>query len=299
MPYGIVNEDWDSVISDAKLDRIFKQFIAQNQTSTSFFFCWHTPSMTPQVSTAMTNNGFQEQQHLFWHKTDHYTQTPATSYTSSVEMGTIGFKPHRTAVPFNMAVDARHRHNFIEMPAVTTYEKDDHNMQVNPCQKPPGLSKWIVSNHCPPNSSVLVIGAGAGGDVLGALQAEVNVVAVESDERQYNLLHKIAQEWKCDEDRKLRRDAELSLGISQSKSSSSCNSSSSGDVGQANAGTGSSQGYGTCISCGVAFVHGEITYACDDEECLQADLEFHEDCTGMVENARFCVEHVKKAQPSN
>lgn len=295
MPYGVTQEGWDAPPSDIKLDRVFKQYIAQNRNTKSFFFAWHTPIMSPQVTGVMAQNGFQEQQHLYWHKTDHYSQTPVTSYTSSVEMGTIGFKPNRTAVPFNMPAEPRKRHNFVEMGAVTTYEKDEDGNRVNPCQKPAGLSKWIVGNHCPPGSTVLIIGAGAGGDVRGALQADVNVVAVESDPRQFDLLHKIAHEWRTTEENELRRAAELSLS-SQSTSTGSSSSSTS-QVGISGTNNNSSATMSTsCACCGVEFKSDDITYGCADSICVDAGLQFHEDCTVADEDTRVCVDHHKKIE---
>ena len=294
LPYGVTNESWDTVLSDVKLDRIFKQFIAQNSSTTSFFFAWHTPTMSQQVAAIMGQNGFQESQNLFWHKSGHYTQSPATSYTSSVEMGTLGFKPHRTKVPFNMPTEPRQRHNFIEWPAVTTYEKDEDGNRVNPCQKPAGLSKWIVGNHCPPGSTVLIIGAGAGGDIKGALEADVNVVAVESDPRQFQLLHKIAQEWNYAEETAIRRAAEISLSSSQSTSTGGSSSSSSSVRKTGTDKNSSATVFTSCPCCGSEIQSGDITYACEDTDCIDAGLKFHEACTIEEEGKRVCLDHQKK-----
>jgi hypothetical protein len=51
----------------------------------------------------------------------------------------------------------------------------------------------LVSEHVPIGGNVLVAGAGAGGDVIGALDAGCNVVAVESNKMQYSYLQATLQ----------------------------------------------------------------------------------------------------------
>ncbi len=69
--------------------------------------------------------------------------------------------------------------------------KDIDGQVVNPYQKPPELAAWLVSFLCIPGSTVLVIGAGAGGgEVLGALLRGCNVVGIENNKVQYNSLHR-------------------------------------------------------------------------------------------------------------
>jgi len=46
----------------------------------------------------------------------------------------------------------------------------------------------LLKNHTNPGDWVLVVGAGAGGEVLGAIAAGLNVVAVERDPRQFKAL---------------------------------------------------------------------------------------------------------------
>ena len=90
-----------------------------------------------------------------------------------------------------MSTDPKKRHNYIACKPVSTYARDDDGVVINPCQKPPEIMKWLCSNHLAPGSTVLVIGAGAGGEVIGAVQACCNVVAVEKDKRQFDALQSI------------------------------------------------------------------------------------------------------------
>jgi hypothetical protein len=159
---------------------------AVNEAPSITYFQWHKPQDTLLVETVLKKRKFSHVQQLYWHKTNHLTQTPVSSYTSSVEMGTIGFMPSSQKCSWEMNPDPRQRHNFIECKAITSYLKDAEHNKLNPCQKPPELAQWLVKNHCNPGSWVLVLGAGAGGEVEGALKAGCNVVAVENDKRQFD-----------------------------------------------------------------------------------------------------------------
>ena len=64
--------------------------------------------------------------------------------------------------------------------------KYDDGEVINDCQKPIELARLLISNHISPGGNVLVLGSGAGGEVLGAVAAGCNVVCVEKDEKQYN-----------------------------------------------------------------------------------------------------------------
>lgn len=185
LPYNLLDLTWDVAITRAFMDNFLKQVIAINNCENYVVVLYHTMSMTSMLYDALSDAHFQHMTPFFWHKTDHLTQTPMSSYTQSVECGTIAFKGSRDKNAFNMSRDPRQRHNFIDTPSVTTYRRDDNKEVINPCQKPPALAKWLVSNHCQPGSTVLVCGAGALGEVEGAVEAGCHVVAVEADKHQF------------------------------------------------------------------------------------------------------------------
>lgn len=192
-PYGLLHEEhqWDQQITVIDGTNILKQFLASQNSEKCVMFWWHKPRDSQIVQDIFTSGAYQEAQHLFWYKPSHYTQTPVSSYTSTVEMGTIAFTPSRQQSSWNMPHNPRSRHNHLQIPALTRYARDANMIVINPCQKPPELSKTIISNHVPPGENVLVVGGGACGDIIGALQAGVNVVSVERDERQFLEMEKI------------------------------------------------------------------------------------------------------------
>lgn len=189
-PYDeLKNVDWEYQLNVVTLNNMFKQVNAMHTGSWQIAAIMHKPRDTDIVMTSMESSGYCQLIQFYWYKgKDHQTKTPVSSYTSSVEMGTIGFMPDRSKCKWNMGADPRHRHNHLEYKAVTKYLKYEDGTIINPCQKPPAVLRWLCQNHLHPGSTVLVIGTGSGADVIGATQACCNVVTVERDPKQYAVL---------------------------------------------------------------------------------------------------------------
>ena len=213
-------------------------------------------------------------------------------------MGTIAFMPDRTKCHWNMGNDPRERHNFIEHPAVTTYLKHPDGTVVNACQKPPELSRWFVGNHIKPGSNVLVIGAGAGGDVFGALEAGANVVAIEKDHQQFVSLGaelcKIAEEENVDEgnDEKMESDKKSKKGKSETNKPDTSDSIHKVPKGKKSSNQTSAPAVlPDCIICGEIITEDDVKngYVC--EACDKSRI-VHKECLKKTANGRMaCPSH--------
>ena len=184
-PYGLTQETWDVQLTLTFLDTMLKQVDASQTGNNTIMLIWHKPTDSALVKEALLQRKYQEFTNLFWHKPGHQSQTAVNTFTSTVEMATIAFNPAKLNLPMHMDKDPRDRHNFVEIPSVTKYFRDDNNVIINPCQKPRGLMAWVCNRLVPVGGNVLVLGFGAGGEVLGCVDARVNVVGVEADERQF------------------------------------------------------------------------------------------------------------------
>ena len=81
------------------------------------------------------------------------------------------------------------RHNIIISRPPTLPQKNDlDGKEINTCEKPPSNSYLLCRELLPPNSKVLVLCAGVGGEVVGAVAAGHNVDCVENNEKQWNAL---------------------------------------------------------------------------------------------------------------
>ena len=184
--YGITDLPWDHQLTKEEFTNMLKQVECLNACQNYVVIFWHKPDDSLLIRSVMEDRHFRELTNFFWHKTNHYTHTPPTHYTSSIEMCTIGYLPSREKCPNLLNKDPRKRHNFISLPPVTNYLTYDNGDQINPCQKPIDLAYTLVKNHVEPGGNVLVLGSGAGGEVMGAVAAGCNVVAIEKDVKQFN-----------------------------------------------------------------------------------------------------------------
>lgn len=231
-PYNALPVEWDHQINEDELMSILAQFQV-SQREHNYPCCavfYHKPRDTDIVCTALEKKGFQEMQHLFWYKgKEHTAPAQVRSYVNAVEMMTIGFFPNRGSAGWAVDVDPRKRHNFIQQSGPRSYVKTVNGEVLNQAQKPRFLMNKMVSEHVPLGGNVLVVGAGAGGDVIGALDAGVNVVAVESNKLQFSYLQATLQKevrrlGQADEEARQSAEEEVILGT-QPPASQSANSS--------------------------------------------------------------------------
>ena len=185
----MLDERWDHQITILEIETIIKQAqVSQNPLNHPYtIILWHKPEDSALIMESLKNTSHQEMTHFFWHKTEHTAATQANDYVRAVEMATIGFFPSRKTCYVNHPIAPPERHNFIDLQHVTNFAKDQHGNKVNPAEKPEKLAQHFCKHHIPVGGTILIIGAGAGGSVFGALRAGVNVVAVESDNVQFEM----------------------------------------------------------------------------------------------------------------
>ena len=313
-PYGLTGAEWDVVWSGKKLDKILKQFGATQLSERCVACIWVNPMNIAEYTEVLKNNEYIEANGFYWHKKNHHTPTGVNSYTSSVEQAIIAYKPYKAICAFNMDPNPRKRHNFIEHPSVTKYELDDSRNPINKCQKPPEISRTIASHHCMPGDWVLNVGPGAGGCLLGLIQAGVNVVAVESDVKQFKLLQGTAYRWKDegldqlysdnkeDNDNEGDDDDDDENPIAQSPASVASNRSAHDpDLSTTSAASNLTNISGTdgdsCTSCAKLFLASESKVVCESGDCGPHEY-YHEACTRLLkkdgDDQRWCVDCVSK-----
>ena len=188
-PYGVLQETWDHQITSLEIETIIRQVqVSQKPLNHPYtFLLWHKPEDSALIVNSLKNTNHQEMTHIFWHKTEHTAATQANDYVRAVEMATIGFFPNRGTCFVNHPIAPPERHNFIELPHETHFAKDPQGNKINPAQKPEALAQHFCQHHIPVGGTILIIGAGAGGSVFGALRSGVNVVAVENDNFQFEM----------------------------------------------------------------------------------------------------------------
>jgi hypothetical protein len=194
-PFGYNLFPFDEQITVQWLATQSKQFDAINTKGNHVWIVIHKIEDTNIVIEAMTDRNYKNIQHFFWHKPNHYVEGPMHRFTPVIEKLSIGFIPDSQSVHWNVSPDPRERPNFVSFPSVASLAKDTAGNIINPTEKPPDLAAHILSIFCKPGGTVLIVGTGAGGCVKGALKAGLNVVGVESDEKQFHQLYSEMNAW--------------------------------------------------------------------------------------------------------
>ena len=290
MPYGITQQDWDVLVPAKDFTRVLKQIAAQNKSESWVFFTWCNPDCVGDLKKCFKANGYADCYMFYWVKPNHNTMTRVSSFTSCVEVGILACYPHAGSVKWNVSLNARERPNYVILPTVTTLDKTPMNVPVNPCQKPPGLSQYILSQICMPSETVLVLGSGAMGDVKGAILCGLDVVGVEMDRDQFVASQKILLNFKGE----LKEALTLKLTQQGSSQSSSSSSSSSGNVV-----SDSEKSEGkmvaaankeiSCPHCGDKIPDGDIPFTCAGPLCVaNPAFKYHEKCTTVYQSMVYC-----------
>lgn len=184
-PYGMNVAEWDVAPSPLELSALFKQFGALNEAENCVVVFFHGHKEAHNVYTAFEEAGFKQTIPFCWVKPNHTAAGPKNSLTPSFESGLMAYMQHRAAVHWNVSDCPTDRPNVFYEQSVSSMFKHEDGSVVNPCQKPTALITRIVRMHCPKDSNVLVVGFGSGSEVIGCIEAGVNVFACERDGVQF------------------------------------------------------------------------------------------------------------------
>ena len=180
MPFGLGVADWDVLLTDEQLTLFFRQLQIINTSQTTVLALIVHFKDAGRVTEAMGRFGYQDV-HPFYTYKPQQNQRGTGCFIFAVEMILIGYKaPSRDRVLSFPHANPLFRHNLLYGHSVTSrWKTAGGDVAVNTTQKHPGVARHLASIFCTPGTTALVIGAGSGSDVIGCIQAGVNVVAVE------------------------------------------------------------------------------------------------------------------------
>ncbi len=152
------------------------------------YVCYCPLEHYPIVKAALVEQNYNNIQPLIWYKENQNTIPGGTElFTWAFEVMVVAFMgPQRTSAR-NLPKSPLERHNVIVGPQITDKYKAD-GQPLNNHEKPAWISRLLCTLVVPPGGNVIVLGAGAGGDVIGALAYGASVVACEVDQRQFTHL---------------------------------------------------------------------------------------------------------------
>ena len=198
LPFGHKLFTYDVQVTPEFLTNVMKQFDATQTQENYVVIMGHKPQDCHLVCDLYEARGIKNATPLYWVKPEQYQKGPTKRITQAVEQLMVGYVPNADEVfwcPQHNSQDPRLRENYVEIPSVTTLARDTSGNIINPTEKPPALAQWYFEKWCPRGSWVMVIGAGAGGTVKGAVLAGLNVVAVENDHVQFEALRSELVAW--------------------------------------------------------------------------------------------------------
>jgi len=300
MPWGIMDDTWDVQMTFDELVSILRQIgVCQDHLENHYtIVLWHQSSDTKMVRDALQQENFKNITDFYWHKVGHKGNQIQRSLTRAVECATIAhYKSQNECIVRDMPADPRNRHNLIEVPHLTSFALNASQIKINAAEKPRALAEFFVNHFCPPGGNVLVIGAGAGGDVFGALDGGANVVAVEKDPVQFSAFYATAVKKIQDEHDMMQEQAEKQNADDETSEAASQGSAAASPGQQPPAPLSlSMQGPPAiateCTSCGNALTPADIQkniecHVCEYKGPLCSDERFQ--CP--VTNVWYCPEH--------
>jgi hypothetical protein len=285
MCYGVGVEEWDKeATSKDELETVLAQFKAIDRSDSCTVVLWcHWRDMGLVEDVLKRSNYGSEIAPVCWYKDNQNVQGPSHRWTYSWEVCLIGRKLGSSKGADRVVMDANplKRHNLIGGPTMRNYKMQtatDPSKRVNAYEKPPYLMEELCAMYSKANEWVLVVGAGAGGEVFGAINMWANVVAVERDAMQVKYLkgNILVHDAKRQEEERKEKEAQAKGGRERkSKSSSS---------------TSSPQG---CGNCGV--MRGPDN---PDAVCARCKTTCCKSCAKIKGATKFCGPDYEKKHAS-
>jgi hypothetical protein len=185
-------EEWDEHhTSGDELTIVLKQFKAINHKVGHVVVLCCSWRHTDEITEALEEANYRDIQPVFWHKPDQNQTGDPLRFTQAVEVFIVANNyadGSKKNVQKTMDDNPMARHNIFEAKNTRIFRKYPDGQVVNHHQKPEHVIQFFLQRFAKPQDSVIVVGAGAGGDVLGANAAGFHVVALEREPKQFSYL---------------------------------------------------------------------------------------------------------------
>lgn len=158
-----------------------------NHRSSWVIVLWHNHDHSPIIRSVLEEADFVDITPIFWVKPGTVRYGGDNSFARAVETGTYARIGEKKEITYNIDPDEPTRPNYSIIKAVTTrwlYEGENKN----PAEKPVELASYWLSRFGTVGSTVLVVCAGTGSEVMAAIGLKRNVVAVEKDPAQWKAI---------------------------------------------------------------------------------------------------------------
>lgn len=189
-PFGLNHVEWDdekATFDGKKFETLIAQVRAISQAPNMFLFTYFNPLYWGDIHSALVKTQFQAVTPVYIYKA-HSNVTGTNNYIHAVDPACIAVLPNRKAGVWNLSHNPLERHNIIVAPHLSRRQMSLEDKAINIHEKHPAVARQLCDAHVPVDGHVLVPFAGAGGEVVGAVQAGRNVTAIEKDTFQFRAL---------------------------------------------------------------------------------------------------------------
>jgi len=187
LPYGTSSEDWDFLPSREFYAEVVATMVKMNLRQSWVIILWHNHYHAHIVRDVLEGAGFQEVTPIFWSKPGTVRYGGLDSHSRCVETGTIARIGAKSEITFNTYPGEPTRPNICTHKAVTSRWRYAGGKK-NSCEKPVELAAHWMGLYGTQGSTVLVVCAGTGSEVMAAISLKRNVVAVEKDPLQWKAI---------------------------------------------------------------------------------------------------------------
>ena len=190
LKYGLKVAPWDQeAYTMEELGKIIDGFKYATKAAVWTIILWCEIGQVGEIRALLETPdiGYQNVQTFFWYKPDMNVVGPVFKRTPAVEVCLIGHRgpTNGYATQFSLSKNPVERQNIIMGPSKRVLSKNAQGKAINIHEKPDWLAEAILAQYTKPGQWIVVGGFGAGGEVRGALNAGLNVVAIENDPEQY------------------------------------------------------------------------------------------------------------------
>jgi hypothetical protein len=193
MPFGLGREDWDQkATSRDQMVNFIRQVTAMAAIPEFYFTFIFNVFKAEEYRLACEQARMSPMQIMFWQKPG-FNQANVSMLNTVETIGITKFHgsgKYKHCIPWPTTEryfkNPLNRSNFLSIKAPTKRLKDKEKKIVNQHEKPPELFFQIHRRLGERNSTVVIIGAGSGGDVIGAIPCKQTIIiALEPDRNQF------------------------------------------------------------------------------------------------------------------
>jgi hypothetical protein len=185
MPFGLHIEEWDAAAWTAdELGCIIDQVASFNSADSRVWVSVIPPEKYGEYKQVFEDHGWTNVHLFIWNKPK-LNATGVDCYIFRNEILMIAYYPKKGKAAWFTDPNPTLRGNDVGLAVVSSKLQSPEGKTINQHEKPPELISFFIHNHLRPGDWCLVVGAGAGGDVQGCIDMNVNVVGIEKDKVQW------------------------------------------------------------------------------------------------------------------